>query len=333
MKGFIDRVKIWVYGGRGGDGCVSFRREKFVPKGGPDGGDGGKGGDVIIVASSDYSNLLHLYYKPHYRAERGRHGSGKNKKGRDGEDVYIKVPPGTVVYCDEKVVSDLLHKGDSVVVAKGGRGGKGNTSFTTPTHQAPRECEEGGKGEEKELVLELKLIADVGLVGYPNSGKSTFLSKVSHARPKIASYPFTTLSPVLGKTENGIVIADIPGIIEDAHKGRGLGLQFLRHIERTKVLLFILDAIRDPISDFYALQKELSTYNPIILKKPHLIAINKIDLVDDRKSFTELPLSPKPYLISALYGEGLKGVVGQLAKYVKADDRNAKIKYQNGSFG
>jgi len=319
MKGFIDRVKIWVYGGRGGDGCVSFRREKFVPKGGPDGGDGAKGGDVIIVASSDYSNLLHLYYKPHYRAERGRHGSGRNRKGRNGEDVYIKVPLGTVVYFDGKVMSDLLHKGDSIVVTKGGRGGRGNASFATPTYQAPTECEEGGEGEEKELVLELKLIGDVGLVGYPNSGKSTFLSKVSHARPKIASYPFTTLSPVLGKTENGIVIADIPGIIEDAHKGRGLGLQFLRHIERTKMLLFILDATRDPLSDFYALQKELSAYNPIILKKPHLIAINKIDLVDDRKRCMELPLSPEPYLISALYGEGLKEVIEQLAGCIKSD--------------
>lgn len=329
MKGFIDRVKIWIFGGSGGDGCVSFRREKFVPKGGPDGGDGGKGGDVVIVASPDYSNLLHLYYKPHYRAERGRHGSGKNKMGRDGKNVYIKVPPGTVIYWDGKMLSDLLHEGDSVVVAKGGRGGKGNARFATPTHQVPREFERGEPGEEKELVLELKLIADVGLVGYPNSGKSTFLSKVSNAKPKIASYPFTTLSPVLGKTENGIVIADIPGIIEDAHKGRGLGLQFLRHIERTKVLLFILDATRDPLSDFYALKRELSMYNPVILKKPHLITLNKIDLVDDRKRYMKLPLSPKPYLISALYGEGLKEVIEQLAGYIKADDRNAKIKYQN----
>jgi GTP-binding protein len=218
-----------------------------------------------------------------------------------------------------------VHEGDSVVVARGGRGGKGNASFATPTHQAPREYERGEDGEEKELILELKLIGDVGLVGYPNAGKSTFLSKVSNAKPKIASYPFTTLSPVLGRTKSGLVIADIPGIIEDAHKGRGLGLQFLRHIERTKALLFILDATRDPVSDFYTLERELSTYNPIMLKKPHLIAINKIDLVDDRKRYMELPLSPKPYLISALYGEGLKEVVEQLTKYIKTDGRNSKI--------
>ncbi|OYD15650.1 hypothetical protein CH333_05205 [candidate division WOR-3 bacterium JGI_Cruoil_03_44_89] len=324
MKGFFDRVKIWVRGGGGGDGCVSFRRERFVPKGGPNGGDGGKGGDVVIVASFERSNLLHLYYKPHYRAERGGHGSGKNRRGKNGRNVFAKVPPGTVVYCDGRMLSDLLHEGDSILVAGGGKGGRGNASFTTPTHQTPREYEKGEPGEERELILELKLIGDVGLVGYPNAGKSTFLSKVSNAKPKMASYPFTTLSPVLGRTENGMVVADIPGIIEDAHRGRGLGLQFLRHIERTKALLFILDATRDPVSDLYALKRELSAYNPVMLKKPHLIAINKIDLVDDERKYVKLPLSPKPHLISALYGKGLKEVVEQLEKFIEADSRNAK---------
>ncbi len=312
MKGFIDKVKVWVRGGRGGDGCISFRREKFIPRGGPDGGDGGDGGDVVFIASAERSNLLNLYYKPHYRAEDGRHGSGKNRKGRDGEDLYVKVPPGTVIYWNGEVIADLLHAGENVVVAGGGRGGKGNARFASPTNRTPREYEEGQPGEEKELISELKLIGDVGLVGYPNAGKSTFLSSVSNAKPKIASYPFTTLTPVLGTTRDEIVIADIPGIIEDAHKGKGLGLDFLRHIERTKVLLFILDATRDPVSDLGNLINELEQYNPNILKKPYLTAINKIDLFNERYRFAELPILPKPFLISALKKEGLEEVIREL---------------------
>lgn len=321
MKGFIDRVKLWISGGRGGDGCVSFRREKFVPRGGPDGGDGGKGGDVIMVASSNLNSLLHLYYKPHWKAEKGGHGSGKNRKGKNGESVYINVPTGTVVYIEGNIVTELIEDGKSVVVAKGGRGGRGNAGFATPTKRAPREHEDGEEGESKELFLELKLIGDVGLVGYPNAGKSTFLSKVSNAKPKIASYPFTTLSPVLGRTESGIVIADIPGIIEDAHKGKGLGLEFLRHIERTKVLLFILDATREPTGDFNALKKEIVAYNPLIIEKPYLIAINKIDLVEDRERFVNLPLSPHPYLISALCGRGLDEIIEKLQEEIEKHRR------------
>ncbi|MCK4596224.1 GTPase ObgE [candidate division WOR-3 bacterium] len=317
MKKFIDRVRIWVYGGKGGNGCVSFRREKFVPRGGPDGGDGGKGGDVICITTPECSNLLHLYYKPHYRADKGRHGSGKNRKGANAKNVYIKVPPGTVIQQDGKILKDLVCGGDSFIVARGGRGGRGNAKFVSPTNQTPRECEQGEPGEDKELLLELKLIGDVGLVGYPNAGKSTFLSSVSNAKPKIASYPFTTLSPVLGTTEKGVIIADIPGIIENAHKGKGLGLEFLRHIERTKVLLFILDATRDPISDFHTLSTELSAYNPLMLERPYIIAINKMDLFKDRQRFMKMPLSPRPYLISALKSEGLGVVVEELTSFVK----------------
>jgi len=312
MKGFIDRARIWVRAGRGGDGCISFRREKFVPRGGPDGGEGGKGGDVAITASQEHSNLLHLCYRPHYRAESGGHGKGKNKSGKDGENLNIKVPPGTVVYYNGEVLCDLLQDGDSIVVARGGKGGRGNASFSTATYQAPREYKEGEPGEEMELVLELKLIADVGLVGYPNVGKSTFLRRVSNARPKVAEYPFTTLYPVLGRTEKDITIADIPGIIEGAHKGKGLGLQFLRHIERTKILMFILDATRNPVDDFSALRVEISAYNPLILEKPHLIAINKIDLVQDEEKFREISLSPFPYLISALRGDGFEEIVEKI---------------------
>ena len=282
---FIDKVKVYVRAGDGGNGCVSFRREKYVPRGGPDGGDGGKGGDVIVEVDKNLNNLVHLFYKRHHKAGRGEHGRGSNEHGRNGEDAIIKVPPGTVIYelKDNKTifVADLVKPGERVVVARGGKGGRGNARFVTPVNQAPRYCEPGAPGEEKTLILELKLIADIGLVGFPNAGKSTLLSVLTNAKPKIAEYPFTTLTPNLGVIDFGdkkITLADIPGIIEGAHEGKGLGLDFLRHIERTRALIYILDATRNPFNDLVNLQNEIREYNPHILKKPYIIVINKIDL-------------------------------------------------------
>jgi GTP-binding protein len=305
---FIDRVKIFVRAGNGGDGCLSFRREKFVPRGGPDGGNGGKGGDVIIEVDENISNLLRLSYNPHQRAESGKHGKGKNRHGRNGKNRIIKVPQGTLIYEEKKLLCDLTNNGERFIVARGGRGGRGNAVFATSTNQSPRRREEGGKGEEKTLILELKLIADVGFVGYPNAGKSTLLSRISTASPKIAQYPFTTLSPNLGVVERDgkrVKFADIPGIIDGAHNGRGLGLEFLRHIERTRILLFILDATKNPEEQYNSLKDELSSYNPILLKKPRCIAINKIDLINQEIIFPIKAI----HLISALYGDGVEDLL------------------------
>ena len=289
MARFIDQVKIRVKAGDGGHGCVSFRREKFVPKGGPDGGDGGDGGDVILVADPQIHTLYDFYYKAEFKAENGKPGMGKKMKGKDGEDLILKVPVGTIVKDAEtgEIIADLVKPGQRVILAKGGKGGKGNARFTTPTRQAPRIATPGTPGEEKTLILELKLIADVGLVGLPNAGKSTFLSRVSAAKPKIADYPFTTLHPNLGVVklfdEKTFIIADIPGLIEGAHKGIGLGHDFLKHIERTRVLLYLLDASKgeEVLKDFEILKKELELFNPELLKKDYLIALNKIDLIPD----------------------------------------------------
>lgn len=326
MARFVDQAKIYVKGGDGGAGCVSFRREKYVPRGGPDGGDGGNGGDVILVADPQVHTLYDFYHQVHFRAENGRPGQGKKMKGRDGEDLILKVPVGTLVRDAEtgEILGDLVKPEQKLVVAKGGKGGRGNAHFATPIRQAPRIAEPGSPGEERWVILELKLIADVGLVGFPNAGKSTLLSRLSAAKPKIADYPFTTLEPNLGvvKLKDGdtFIMADIPGLIEGAHKGLGLGHEFLRHIERTRLLLYLLDLSEGEkiIKQFEVLKKELSLYNPLLLEKPFLIALNKIDLlpaerrVEVCKEYIRLfpkDLQEKIYPISALTGEGVPALV------------------------
>lgn len=294
---FIDKTKIFVKSGDGGNGAVSFRREKYIPLGGPDGGDGGDGGDVILVADPNMTTLLDFTYKRKYRAEVGQSGSGSKCYGKDGEDLYIKVPMGTVIREAEsgKVMADLSHANDKFVVAKGGKGGKGNVKFCTPTRQAPNFAEPGMPGEEFNIVLELKLLADVGLLGFPNVGKSTMLSMVSNARPKIANYHFTTLSPNLGVVGlpgiEPFVIADIPGIIEGAAEGVGLGLDFLRHIERTRLLIHVVDISgiegRDPYEDFLKINEELKRYSVKLWDRPQIVAANKIDLLQDESKFEE----------------------------------------------
>jgi len=314
---FIDEIKIFVKSGKGGDGCLSFRREKNVPKGGPDGGDGGKGGDVIIEVDANLNSLSHLYYHRHFKAGKGEHGKGKKKHGKDGKNVVIKVPPGTIVYENSNLLADLVKPDDHLIVARGGTGGRGNIHFVTSTRRAPTEFEFGKEGEEKQLKLELKLIADVGLVGYPNAGKSTLLRRVSDAKPKIASYPFTTLTPNLGVIHDerfDITVADIPGIIEGAHKGKGLGLTFLRHIERTKLLLFIIDMTGSPLENYEILREEIRQYDPLILKKPSLIAFNKIDLI--QPNVPNLPVD-NAFYISALTGAGIDTLISALHNKLK----------------
>jgi GTP-binding protein len=310
---FVDRVKIYVKAGHGGSGCVSFRREKFIPKGGPDGGDGGKGGDVIIMADSNLSTLLDFHYQPNFKAQRGAHGKGSNKAGKNGKDEIIKVPLGTMIKDHQtgNSLGDLVQDGQFIVAAKGGKGGRGNARFVSPTNQAPREWEPGERGEEKILDLELKLIADVGLVGLPNAGKSTLLSRLSAANPKIADYPFTTLKPNLGivkcRDEGSFVLADIPGLIEGAHSGKGLGIEFLRHIERTKLLVLLVDCTREDLSgDYFILQEELRKYNPKLLERPQIVAVTKIDLCPSRNFRTfEKAIGAPLNKISSVTGEGL----------------------------
>lgn len=294
---FVDYAEIYVKAGDGGRGCVSFRREKFVPKGGPDGGDGGRGGDIVLIATKELNTLLDISLRKNYRAERGRHGRGKKMHGARGEDTIIYVPEGTIIR-DEKgeVLADLDREGAKFIAAKGGKGGLGNCHFVSPTNQVPRFAQPGMPGEEKNLILELKLLADVGLVGLPNAGKSTLISVISSAKPKIADYPFTTLIPNLGvvKTNYGtsFVVADIPGIIEGAHSGAGLGLQFLRHVERTSFLLHLVDISdtpqSDPVDDFIKINKELASYNKELSKKPQIVAGTKLDLAFDRKRMKRL---------------------------------------------
>ena len=285
---FIDRVVVGVEAGTGGSGATSFRREKYVPMGGPDGGDGGRGGDVIVRADANLSTLLDFTYRDRWVAERGEHGMGANKTGSSGADVILPVPPGTIARDADtgERLGEVLQHGDEIVVARGGRGGKGNAFFVTATHQAPREWQPGEEGEQRMLELDLKLIADVGLVGQPNAGKSTLLSVISAARPKIADYPFTTLSPNLGVVQlsdhRTMVVADLPGIIEGAHEGRGLGLQFLRHIERTRVLAFLIpiDAL-DWQAEYDQLRAEVSAYSDELAAKPHCVVFTKMDLMGE----------------------------------------------------
>lgn len=332
MVKFIDEAKIYVKAGDGGRGCVSFRREKYVPRGGPDGGDGGNGADVILIARRNMSSLLDHRYQQHYKAKRGVHGKGKDQHGKNAEDLFIPVPMGTMIKDFESgaFYGDLTEEGQTLVVAKGGRGGKGNARFVTPTNQAPKEAQPGTPGQEKTLKLELKLLADVGLLGFPNAGKSTLISRVSAARPKIADYPFTTLVPNLGVVSYGdgatFILADIPGLIEGAHEGAGLGIQFLRHIERTKILVHLLDLSpmtqRDPIEDYAAMNRELNSYNEELSKTPQIVALNKIDITEAReiletieKHFSDLGI--KTFPISSATGEGTKELVWEVAKQVE----------------
>ncbi len=319
---FIDRVKVKLKAGNGGDGIISFRHEKFVPLGGPDGGDGGKGGDIVLRVQPGLNTLEKI--KTFYKAEDGERGGKNNRTGGNGESVWIEVPPGTLVKnadTDELVI-DMESVGEEAVIAHGGRGGKGNARFATPTNQAPRKATSGGPGEEYIALFELKVVADIGLVGLPNAGKSTLISAITGAHPRIAGYPFTTLQPILGTINlpdgNHIVIADIPGIIEGAHQGIGLGLDFLRHIERTKILVYVIEISphdhRLPGETFGNLQKEIQYYDASILKRPFLIALNKVDLLEDEEEkelilqtfFEEYPDIPKnrTYIISAMNKQG-----------------------------
>jgi GTP-binding protein len=314
---FLDEVDIVVFAGDGGDGCVSFRREKYVPRGGPDGGDGGNGGSVNLVADESLNTLQHLAGKHHWRAKRGGRGMGKTCHGRNGADVHIRVPPGTLVYDAERriLLKDLVMPGQEVCVAEGGKGGRGNTRFKSPTHQAPREFEPGQPGRQRHLHLELKLVADAGLVGKPNAGKSTLISHLSAARPKIADYPFTTLHPCLGIVElrgfRRFVMADIPGLIEGAHEGAGLGDEFLRHIERTRVLVHVVDLcppVGDAVDDYRSIRSELRQHSPSLAAKPEIIAANKMDLTGARERLQRFrrEIDGEILAISAVTGEGLE---------------------------
>jgi len=316
---FIDQAKIWIRAGDGGHGCLSFRREKYIPKGGPDGGDGGKGGDVYFQAVENLDTLLDFAGKHHWQAKNGEPGSSANKHGANGDDLVIKVPPGTLIHdtdLDDLLLKDLNEIGVKVRVCLGGRGGRGNKAFATATNQTPRHTETGKKGQERNVRLELKLIADVGLVGLPNAGKSTLVSRCSAARPKIADYPFTTLEPVLGIVElsgfRRFVIADIPGLIEGAHAGAGLGHEFLKHIERTTIIVHIIDIMptdgSDPVENYKAIRKELEKHSKELAKKQEIIVANKIDLDPEFKALKDLAnkLENEVYPISAVTGDGIK---------------------------
>jgi GTPase len=332
---FVDEAKIRVKAGDGGNGCLAFRREKFVPRGGPSGGDGGRGGDVIMESSERHNTLVHFRFNPEYNAERGRHGEGSNKTGREGANIVLKVPVGTIVY-DETTgerVYDFSRPDERIVVAHGGRGGRGNARFATSTHQAPREHEEGHPGEERVLRLELKLLADIGLVGYPNAGKSTLISRISAARPKIADYPFTTLEPNLGVVvvgeppdEISFVVADIPGLIEGASEGAGLGTQFLKHIERTRLLAHLVDVSdasgrSDPVQDYEVITGELASFGGGLDSKPTIVVASKMDVVNKDKlpklkrycKRKKLELFP----ISAVTGEGIEELKWAMAERVE----------------
>src|SRR5438477_13036020 len=340
---FIDEAKIRVKAGDGGNGCMAFRREKFVPRGGPSGGDGGKGGDVVMESSERHNTLVHFRFNPEHTAQRGRHGEGSNKTGRDGEGIVLKVPVGTIVFDDETgdKLFEFTQPDQSFVIARGGRGGRGNARFATSVHQAPREHEAGRPGEEHTYRLELKLLADVGLVGYPNVGKSTLISRISAARPKIADYPFTTLQPNLGvvavgdaRNEVSFVVADIPGLIEGAHLGAGLGTQFLRHVERTRLLVHLVDVSDasgrpDPAKDFEVIMGELSSFGAGLESKPMMLAASKCDVANKTK-LTKLKRYAKKhkwklYEISAVTGKGIEQLKYAIAENIQ------ELRDQSGS--
>jgi GTP-binding protein len=327
---FIDEVRIRVKAGDGGNGCLAFRREKYVPRGGPSGGDGGRGGDITMVASTHYNTLLHFRFNPEHTAQRGRHGEGSNRSGREGESIELSVPVGTIVYDADsgELLHDFTQAGDRFLVAKGGRGGRGNQHFATSTHQAPTEHEAGHPGEAKYLRLELKLLADVGLVGFPNAGKSTLISRISAARPKIADYPFTTIEPNLGVVsvdDSTFVVADIPGLIEGAHLGHGLGVQFLRHIERTRLLVHLVDVSeitgRDPAEDFRIVMGELASFSENLPKKPMFVVASKVDVAQDPQrieSLRALAASEEmPFFeISSVTGQGIEDLKRAMAQEI-----------------
>lgn len=321
---FVDQVRITVRSGDGGNGCRSFRREKYVPRGGPDGGDGGDGGDVLVVVDPGLNTLLDFRYRQHVHAERGGHGAGKKRKGRRGQNAEIRVPPGTLIKDAEtgRMIADLTAENERLVLLPGGRGGRGNAQFATPTNRAPERAEPGGAGQEQVLELELKLIADVGLVGHPNAGKSTLLSRISAARPKVADYPFTTLQPNLGIVRmddlDSFVVADIPGLIEGAHKGRGLGFQFLRHIERTRVLLFLIDiSSPQPEHDLDVLKNELRLFSPDLLKKPALVVASKVDTLPPGKRDGPHLCGRADLAISSASGQGIQELLRRLHALVR----------------
>lgn len=326
MAKFTDTIKIRIKAGHGGAGGVSFRREKYIPKGGPDGGDGGKGGSVYIEADRRYYNLGHFFKDRQYAAKRGENGMGRNKHGADGDDLIIKVPPGTEVIREDtrEVICDMLEEEKKICIAKGGIGGKGNDFFKSSTQQTPKFAQDGMPGEEFSVTLNLKLIGDVGLVGLPNAGKSTLLSKVTNAKPKIGDYPFTTLIPNLGvvKKDNGseYKIADIPGIIEGAHKGHGLGLSFLQHIERVRVILYLIEATSDdPVYTYQLLKSELQTYNKVVAEKPNFIIISKLDVVDEDKikEIKEKFKGEDVIEISSVTGENIDKLLGKIEKLLE----------------
>ena len=333
---FVDEAVLEVEAGRGGNGCVAFRREKYVPLGGPAGGDGGKGGDVVFVADEGLSTLVDLRYRAHVRAGHGEHGRGRDQYGKQGRDAVVRVPVGTQVYDEESgaLLADLDSPGMRAVVARGGRGGRGNKHFATPVDRAPRRAEPGQPGERRRVRLQLKLMADVGLVGFPNAGKSTLVARVSRARPKIADYPFTTLTPHLGVVSLGVyrqfVLADVPGIVEGAAEGHGLGLRFLRHLERTRALLFLLahdpEPGRDPVTDFEVLREELRRHDPALLERPAVAALNKTDLPEVQADVERVRRQlaerhgVETFAVSAATGEGIEPLLLRLEQLLRAPD-------------
>ena len=330
---FIDEAMITVQSGDGGKGCVSFRREKFIPRGGPDGGDGGKGGDIILSTTSRKRTLYHFKYQKHFKAKNGAHGQGKQKTGKNGQNLTIELPPGTLVIDADTghLIKDLVDTGETFVLLEGGRGGQGNTKFKTSTHRTPRFAQPGEPGETRTLKLELKLLADVGIIGLPNAGKSTLISAISSARPKIANYPFTTLAPSLGVVQTGwsepFVVADIPGLIKGAHQGIGLGIKFLRHIERTRILVHLIDASSidpdDPLDQYHTINQELAMYDEKLAKKPQVVVLNKLDLSGVRKSadiFQSAVKDKEVVFISALTGQGLEQLKSQIVQLLDSTD-------------
>jgi GTP-binding protein len=326
---FVDRVTIYVRGGDGGKGCLSFRREKYAPRGGPDGGDGGAGGSVVIRAAEGHSNLAHLSHQRHWKAGRGEHGQGSNCFGRGADDLVIEVPPGTIVRDRDRghVLRDLKSQGESVVVARGGRGGHGNAHFKSATNRAPRQHEQGLPGEERWIVLELKVIADVGLIGLPNAGKSTLLSRISRAHPEIADYPFTTRYPNLGTvivdSENAFVVADIPGLIEGAHQGHGLGHEFLRHVERTGLLVHLVESLpadeSDPVQNYLMIRHELAQYSPALAERPELLVMTKMDLTgaEEARDRIARELGRDLVAISAVTGAGIPALIHDIQERLR----------------